>query len=299
MQTTGSLLRDPTHEITRIIIGLSTVKASQAVPGTIQLLTPEHHRQVKIPMGWAIFDATSCVINSAPFWGPEALDTIQPRSGSSTMIPTTNQASAVRPPPSHTKSLIFRNSRRPYPAIQLPAQSWEGEPSAFTPPDGEGFAGTSGRHQSNEMNPGFKNSNQLALYRKAFPLNASTDSGIYQQTTAGDPSPMIGFVENTCAVAAPRAASHSVIASSHWRTTTASNGPLEAFPYHISSLSQSDQYGSSTITFPSTQTVFPRSHMPWQSSVHDPATPLRDAVGHADYQYVPHIQPSLFFHRHR
>lgn len=292
IQTTGSLLRHPTHEITRIIIGLSTVKASEAVPGIIQLLTPGHHRQVKIPMGGAIFDATSCVIDSAPFWGPEALDTIQPRSGSSTVIPTADQASALRPPPSHTKSLMFRNSGRPYPPIQLPAQRWEGEPSAFTPPHGEGFASTSGRHQSNEMNSGFENSNQLALYRKSFPLNASADSGIDQQTTAGDPSSMIGFVENTCPVAAPRAASHSVIASSHWRTTTASNGEL---PCHISSLSRSDQCGSSTITFPSTQTVFSRSHLPWQSSA---ATPLRDAVEHADYQPVPHIQQSLFFHQH-
>lgn len=293
VQTTGSLLRHPTHEITRIIIDLSTVKSSRVVPGTIQLLTPEHHRQVKIPMGEAIFDATSCVIDPSPFRGPEALDaaiasnsTIQPSSGSSPVISKAEQALALQSSSSHTRRLMFRNSRRPYPPIQLLAQRWEAEPSGFALPRYRGdFASTSGRHQSNGINLGFEGSNQLALCRT---LGASTDSGIYQRATADDLSSVIGFLENTCSVVAPRAASPSVIAFSHWSPTTQSNGELKAFPCHISSLSQSDQYGSSTITFPS-----------WQSPMHEPATPLCDTVGHADCQSVPHIQQSLFFQQNR
>ena len=252
-------------------------------------------------MEGAILDGTACVIDPALFRGPEALNTpfmastsrIQPRSGGSPVISIADQASALQPSSSHTKRLLLRNSRRPYPPIQLLAQRWEGDPSTFSPPGpGEGF---SGHHQSNEMNSGFEDSNQLALCPTSFPLDAGADSGIYQQATAGDLGSVIGFVENPCPVVAPRPASHSVIAASHWSPTTQPNGELEAFPCHISSLSQSDQCGSSTITFPPTQMALFRAHLPGQSSVHVPATPLRDAVGHADHQSVPHIPQSLFF----
>jgi len=205
VQTIGGLLRHPTHEITRIIIELSTAKSTHAVPGTIRFLISDHPRQVKIPMCGA-FGATSLVIDSVPLRSPEALNaapvdstnTNQPHWGNSPVIPNADRIPALHPPSSHTKRLMLRNSRRPYPPIQLLAQRREGEPSAFAPPrQGEGFTSTSGHHQSNEMDSVVENSYQLALCRKSSPFGASANSGVCQEATAGDISAVIGLVENT------------------------------------------------------------------------------------------------------
>ena len=240
VQTIGSLLRHPTHEITRIIIELSTANSSQAVPGTIRFLTPGQPRQATALIGGAS-DATSLVIDSAPFWGLEALktaflhstSTVQPPSGNSPVISTADRISASHPSSSHAKRLIIRNSTRPYPPIQLLAQRWEDERSAFAPPlAGEAFASNSGHYQPNEMIAVFGSSKQLALRRKSLPFDAGVDPDIYEQNTACNPSSVIGLIENTHLLGAPRAASHSVIATSHWSTTTQSNGELQAFPWH-------------------------------------------------------------------
>lgn len=240
VQTIGSLLRHPTHEITRIIIELSTANSSQAVPGTIRFLTPGQPRQATALIGGAS-DATSVVINSAPFWGFEALktaflhstSTVQPPSGNSPVISTAERIPGLHPSSSHAKRLVIRNSARPYPPIQLLAQRWEDEPSVFAPPiAGEAFASTSGPHQPNEMTGVFENSRQLALRRKSLSSNASADPDIYEQNTACNPRSVIGLIEDAHLLGAPRAASHSVISTSHWSTTTQSNGELQAFPWH-------------------------------------------------------------------
>ena len=240
MQTIGSLLRHPTHEITRIIIELSTANSSHAVPGTIRILTPEQPRQATALIGGAP-DATSLVIDSAPVWGFEALktgflhsaSTIQPPSCNSPVISTADRISALHPSSSHAKRLIIRNSTRPYPPIRLLAQRWEDERSAFAPPlAGEAFASTFGHYQPNEMSAVFGSPKQLALRRKSLPFDAGADPDIHEQNTACNSSSVIGLIENTHLLGAPRAASHSVIGTSHWSTTTPSNGELQAIPWH-------------------------------------------------------------------
>lgn len=294
VQTIGGLLRHPTHEITRIIIELSTAKSSQAVPGTVRLLISDQPRQATALIG----DGTSLVIDSGHFRSPEALkttsmdinSTIQLYSGNSPLFSTADRISALHPSSSHAKRLILRNSRRPYPPIQLLAQRWEGEPSGFAPSQQWGdFASTSGHHQSNEMSSISRSSKQLALRRKSLPSDTGAGPGIYEQNTAGNPSSMVGLMENTCSLNAPGAASHSVIATSHWGTTTQSNGELQAFPYHVSSLSQSDQCGPSAITF-----RFPH-RAPSAGALRDLAMPPCDTVEHAEPQTVSHIQQSLLF----
>ena len=240
VQTTGSLLRHPTREITRIIIELSTANSPQAVPGTVRLLIPDQPRQATALIGGAS-DATSLVIDSAPFGESEAFkmafldsySTAQLSSGGEPVISTADQISALDPSSSHANRPILPNSIHPYPPIQLLAQRWEGEPSVFAPPPaGEALASTSGRHQSNEMSAIFESSKQLALRRKSLPFDAGADRHIYEQNTACNPSSVIGLMENTYLLDAPRAAGHSVIATSHWSTTTQSNGGLQVFPCH-------------------------------------------------------------------
>lgn len=295
MQTIGGLLRHPTHEVTRIIIELSTAKSSQAVPGTIKLLIPAQPRRATALTGGAS-DGNSLVIDLGPIRSSEALktasktsskeptSTVQPPSGNSPV----DRISALHPSSSHAKRLMLRNSRRPYPPIQLLAQRREGEPSGFaTPQQWEDFASTSSHHQSNEMSLISGSSKQLVLRHKPLPFDAGADPGIYEPKTAGNPSSVIGLIENTCLLDAPRAASHGVIATSHWSTPTQSNGELQAFPYHIPSLSQSDQYGPSAITF-----RFPHP-APSARTLYDPEMPLYHTVEHADPQSVSHIQQSL------
>ena len=295
----SSLLRHPTYAITRIIIELSTAKSSQVVPGTVRLLARDHPRQVRA------FDATSLVIDSSAhlaLQGPGGLNTgfmesnstIQPHSGHSPEAPKADRTSALLRSPSHTKRLMLRNSGRPYPPIQS-AQRWDGEPLVFAPPRrGKGFTGAAAHHQSNQMNPVAEYSNHLALRRNTFPSDAIVDPGIgiYQRVAAaaGDLSSVIGLEEILCPLAAPRAASHNAIASSHWSTTTRSNGELQAFPRHISSLYQSNQHDTSIITFPPTQIVPSLSH-----SLHQSYDRTTDAMEDGNFQSRPHIQPFLFF----
>lgn len=266
-----------------------------AVPGTVRILAPAYPRQATISMGGAP-DATSFVTDSAPFWTPEDLETtsidstiIKPPPGNSRLISTAYPTSALHPSSSHAKRLMLRNSGRPYPPIQLPAQRWEGEPSAFAPQQVEGFAGTSGHHQSNEMRSIDRGSKQSSLRRESFPFDAGADSGIHEPGMAGNPTSVVGLMDNTCPLGAPRAAGPSVIATSHWSTTTQSNGELQAFPCHNSFLSKSDQCGPSTITFQFTQPAPSHSQLPRPGSVYDLAMPLHDTVEHAD------LQQSLLF----
>jgi hypothetical protein len=302
MQTMASLLRHPTHETTRIIIALSTAKFSEAVPGAIRFVTTDH-----LEVGGAV-DATSLVIDPTPVRGPGTLNTafmstsgaIQPLSGNLPVIPKTDRTSALRRSSSHSKRLTLRDSRRPYPPIQLQAQWWEGSGIASTR-QGGGFTNTSGHHRSNEMDAVVEDSNQLTLrhMHKPFLVDTRADSGIYQQATAGDPSSVTGLVEDIRQLAAHQAARHNVIASSYWSTTTQSNGELQAFPCHVSSLPQSNQCGSSTITFPSIQTAPSFFHSPCQSPTYDLTKPLEDGLEQVNFQSMPSIQQSLFFRSDR
>jgi hypothetical protein len=297
VQTIGGLLRHPTHKITRIIIELSTAKSPQALSSTIKLLIPDQPHQATALIGGAA-DGASLVIDLGSFRSSEALEnasidiasTIQPPSGSSPVFSTADQISALHPSSSHAKRLMLRNSIRPYPHIQLLAQRWGGEPLGFAPPQQwEDFASTSGHHQSNEMRFTSGSSKQLVLRHKSLPFDAGFEPGIYAQNAAGNPSSVIGLIENTCLLEAPRAVNHGVIATSHWSTTTQSNGELQAFPYHMSSLSRSDQCGPSAITF-----NFPHT-APSASALYDLAMPLCDTVEHAEPQSFSHIQQSLLF----
>jgi hypothetical protein len=271
------------------------------MPGTVRLLAPDHPRQATTSMGGAS-DDIALVIDSAPFWSSEALEavsrgrtTIRPPWGNSPVISTADRPSALRSSSSHTRRIMIRNSRRPYPPIQPLAQRWEVERLAFAPRQGEGSPSTSGHHQSNEMISVASTSKQLALRRESLPSGAGADSEIYEQDIAGNPSSVIGPIEGACLLDAPRAVGPSVIATSHWSTIPQSNSELQAFPCHISSLPQSGQCDPPTITFHFTQTAPSRHQLPHRSSVYDLAMPLPDPVGHEDLQSMSHIQQSLFF----